>query len=76
MGCHCPAGKILRKRKPDATVGPRLIDHSFYKRHPEVKAQWSQQIDRIRAAHGNNFAALELFFEMVCAKQPTTWGIY
>jgi hypothetical protein len=62
------AGKILRKRDPDATVSPRWIDRSFYKRHPEVKARWSQQLDRIRAVHGNNFAALELFFEMVRAK--------
>jgi len=62
------ARKILRKRKPNTTVGPRWIDHSFYKRHPELKARWSQQLDRIRAVHGNNFAALELFFEMVRTK--------
>jgi hypothetical protein len=59
------AEKILRKRDPTATISPRWLDRSFYKRHPEVKARWSQQLDRVRATHGNNFAALEAFFEMV-----------
>ena len=56
------AEMILRKRDPTATISPRWIDRSFYKQHPEVKARWSQQLDRIRALQGNNFAALEAFF--------------
>ena len=59
------AEMILRKREPTATISPRWIDRSFYKQHPEVKARWSQQLDRIRALQGNNFAALEAFFEAV-----------
>jgi hypothetical protein len=59
------AEKILQKRDPTATVSPRWIDRCLYKHHPEVKARWSQQLDRLRARHGNNFNALELFFEMV-----------
>jgi hypothetical protein len=57
--------KILQKRDPAGTVGPRWIDRCLYKHHPEVKARWSQQLDRLRARHGNNFNALESFFEMV-----------
>jgi hypothetical protein len=59
------AEQILRKRDPTGTVSPRWIDRFLYKHHPEVKARWSRQLDRIRASHGNNFAALELFFENV-----------
>jgi len=46
------AEKILQKRDPTATISPRWLDRSFYKRHPEVKARWSQQLDRVRATHG------------------------
>ena len=59
------AEQILRKRDPTGTVSPRWIDRFLYKHHPEVKARWSRQLDRIRPSHGNNFAALELFFENV-----------
>jgi hypothetical protein len=41
------AEQILQKRNPTATVSSRWIDRSFYKQHPEVKARWSQQLDRI-----------------------------
>ena len=56
---------ILRERDPTETVSPRWIDRFLYKHHLEVKARWSRQLDRIRPSHGNNFAALELFFENV-----------
>ena len=59
------ATKIVRKRDPTATISPWWLDRSFYKRHLEVKVWWSQQLDRVRATHGNNFAVLEVFFEMV-----------
>jgi hypothetical protein len=59
------AETILRKRDPTGTVSPRWLDRCFFKRHPEVKVRWSQQLDRIRATHGNNFAAIELFFQIV-----------
>jgi len=60
------AEEILRKRDPTATISPRWLDRSFYKRHPEVKARWSRQLDRVGATHGNGFAALEAFFGLVC----------
>ena len=55
------AEMILRKR----AISPRWSDRSFYKQHPEVKARWSQQLNRIRALQRNIFAALEAFFEAV-----------
>ena len=59
------AEQILRKRDPTETVSPRWIDSFLYKHHSKVKARWDRQLDRIRASHGNNFAALELFFKKV-----------
>jgi len=59
------AEQIIRKRDPTETVSPRWIDRFLCKHHPDIKARWSRQLDRIRASHGNNFAALELFFEKV-----------
>ena len=57
------AEQILRKRDPTETVSPRWIDRFLYKHHLEVKARWSRQLNRIRASHGNNSAALELFLK-------------
>lgn len=59
------AQTILRKRVPAATISPRWIDRYFYNQHPETKVRWSQQLDRIRAHHGNKCFALDLFFSNV-----------
>ena len=44
--------EILQKRDPDAKIGEDWVRKSLYKRHPEIKARWSQQLDRIRALRG------------------------
>lgn len=56
---------ILQKRLPDAKIGSRWVNKSLYQRHPEMKARWSQLLEKVRAFKGNNVAALEQFFSTV-----------
>ena len=60
--------EILQKRDPDGKIGEDWVCKSLYKRHPELKARWSQQLDRIRALRGSkgNYLAIKLFFDNVC----------
>jgi hypothetical protein len=67
------AQTLLRKRDPTGTVSPRWIDRYFYKQHPEVKARWSQQLDKIRVWHTNKFDALESFFAIVGVTLPLNY---
>jgi len=64
------AQTILRKRDPTGTISPQWIDRYFYKQHPEVKARWSQQLDKVRVWHANKFYALESFFKTVGVDLP------
>ena len=59
--------EIVQKRDPNAKVGNDWVHNSLYKRHPEIKTRWSQQLDRIRALHGSkgNYQAIKLFFDNV-----------
>ena len=61
--------EIIQKRNPDAQVGKDWVRNSLYKRHPEIKTRWSQQLDRIRALRGSegNYLAIQLFFDNVCS---------
>ena len=63
--------EIVQKWDPNAEVGKDWIRNSLYKRYPEIKARWSQQLDRIRALRGSkgNYQAIKQFFDNVC---PTT----
>ena len=56
--------EIVQKRDPNAKVDKDWIRNSLYKCHPEIKSQWSQQLDRIRALRGSkgNYQAIKLFF--------------
>ena len=60
--------EIVQKRDPDAEVGKDWVRNSLYKRHPEIKRRWSQQLDRIRALRGSkgNYKAIKQFFDNVC----------
>ena len=49
------AEEILRKREPTATVSPRCVQRILNQRRPDVGIRWSQQLDRIRARHTNNY---------------------
>ena len=49
----------------------RSATRSLYKRHPEIKLRWSQQLDRIRGSKGN-YQAIKLFFDNVLATPPAT----
>ena len=59
--------EIIQKRDLGAKIGEDWIRKSSYKRHPEIKARWSQQLDRIRALRGSkgNYQAIKLFFDNV-----------
>ena len=59
--------EIVQKRDPNAKVGNDWVRNSLYKRHPEIKTRWSQQLDRIRALRGSkgNYQAIKLFFDNV-----------
>lgn len=59
------AEEILRKHEPAATVSPRWVQRSLHQRRPDVRIRWSQQLNRIRARHTNNYNALELFWQNV-----------
>ena len=63
--------EILQKRDPDGEIGEDWARKSFYKPHPEIKARWSQQLDRIRALCGSkgNYLAIKLF-DNVCIQVP------
>ena len=65
--------EIVQKRDPEAIVGKDWIRNSLYKRHPESKLRWSQQLDRIRALRGSkeSYEAIKLFFDNVCSRQQT-----
>ena len=45
--------ETVQRRDPDAKVSKGWVRHSLYKRHPEIKLRWSQQLDRIRALRGS-----------------------
>ena len=66
--------EIAQKRDPNAKVGNDWVRNSLYKRHPEIKSRWSQQLDRIRALGGSkgNYPAIKQFFDNVCPCQPVT----
>ena len=57
---------ILQKRDPNAKVGKDWTRNSLYKRHPEIKSRWSQQLDRVRALRGSkgNYQAIKQFLIM------------
>ena len=59
--------EIVQKRDPDAKVGEDWVRNSLYKRHPEIKSRWSQQLDRIRVLRGSkgNCQAIKPFFDNV-----------
>ena len=69
--------EIVQKRDPDAKVGKDWVRHSLYKRHPEIKLRWSQQLDRIRALRGSkgNYQAIKLFFDNVPPHLPALYSI-
>ena len=64
----------VQKRDPDAKVSKNWVRHSPYKRHPEIKLQWSQQPDRIHALCGSkgNYQAIKLFFDNILATPPAS----
>ena len=64
--------EILQKRDPDGEIGEDWVCKSLYKRHPEIKARWSQQLDRIRALRGSkgDYLPIKLFFDNVCIQVP------
>ena len=64
--------EILQKRDPDGKIGEDWVRKSLYKRHPEIKARWSQQLDRIRALRGSkgDYLAIKHFFDNVCIQVP------
>ena len=57
--------EIVQKRDPNAVVGKDWVRNCLYKRHPEIKSRWSQQLDRIRGSKGN-CQVIKLFFDNVC----------
>ena len=69
--------ETVQKRDPDAKVSKDWVRHSLYKHHPEIKLQWSQQLDRIRALRGSkgNYQAIKLFFDNVLAVPPALCSI-
>ena len=56
--------EIIQKRDPGAKIGEDWIRKRLYKRHAEIKAIRSQQLDRIRALRGSkgNYQAIKQFF--------------
>ena len=59
--------EIVQKQNPDAIVGKGWIRNSLYKRSPEIKTRWSQQLDSVRALRGSkgNYQAIKQFFDNV-----------
>ena len=64
--------EIVQKRNPDAKAGKDWIRNSLYKRHPETKSRWSQQLDRVWALRGSKGTsqAIKLFFDNVPPPSP------
>ena len=72
--------EIVQRREPDAKAGKDWFRNSLYKRHPEIKLRWIQQLDRVRALHGSeklrDYQAIFDNIQIICDIRITSRQCY